>query len=1581
MIIRLLLLFFMALSTALAQDLKPEDSTSPEAPPALSNSFELNKLIIKLDEKAFNSTTSNSKNLTLVNRFSINNIDRIIEKYNVKLIKQLFPVFEKTPKSEKRIALSRIFEITFEGDFNILYIINELSKLSEVEYAEPRYIQILDEIPNDTFYDSLFALPQIQANLAWDIHKGENNSNPIVIGINDSGVEWFHSDLVHNLFNNLGEDADGDGSVIEFVGGIWRFDTGDVNGIDDDNNGKIDDFIGWNFYTDDGSIENNPYADADNNHGTHVSGIAAGRTNNNNGIASVSWNVKFLPTKHGSNAGGSSVYNTYDGLVYLADMGVDVVNCSWGSYASAQSNKEIIDYCLSEGIVVFASAGNGNSEHWHYPSGYAGVISVASVNKDDGRSYYSDYGLDVDVSIPGGDSRNDIMIKSTVPNNTYSYLQGTSMASPLAAGAFALLKSYRNDWTNEQLIKQLLGASDNIDTENPEFEGQLGYGRVNIYKALDEPQTDISKKLKITLNSFSFVDENGNNLLEPGENVQINAKIINKNPYYGSDNLAYNFTTISGQLNINNATGNLSIGANGDDADILNVSFDIAEVDEVNDFVIKLTFTNPDGIEIGNTFDLSYSTPNYFYGWGRNNYGQMGDGSNNGKNIPTKSISNDEWLTISVHEMHSLGIKKDSTLWAWGRNNYGQLGNGATVNSSSPIQIGNDKWVSISAGAYHSLGVKSDGTLWAWGYNAYAQLGDNTITNRNIPTKIGSSSNWKSVSAGYWYSTAIQKDGTLWAWGNNFYGQLGKNNTTTSYVPTKVGSDNDWAEITCGFGHNVALKTNGTLWAWGYNEYGQLGDGTYINRYLPVMIDYKGSWNSLSSKYYHNIAVKNDGTLWGWGNNGNGQIGDSPLTKINRITRIGTDNNWKDAAAGFFHNVALKYNGSVWSAGYGGNSSLGNNQTVSSSQPTKLYGFFNAKSVYAGYLNSIAIQGKGEIAPLNPVALLSPINKKEKLSTNLKLRWIGEPNALNYEVQVDDNQDFSSSVINEQISITELEAINLDNNKEYYWRVRVINQENQIGNWSEVWKFKTTSQLPNAILYASGENSKGLLADSTYEDRNYQDKISNFNDWVQLSGGYSTIMGVRRNGTLWGWGTNEYAQLGDNTFTERLKPVQAAREETDWDKVASGFYHTMAIKKDGTLWATGNNSQGLFGDGTYSNSAQFRKIGFDEDWQTVSTFFDFVAAIKSDGTLWAWGVNSGTLGDGTFISKNAPVKIGNSSNWLDVSVGYRHTIALKNDGTIWAWGHNNTGQLGDNSVINRTSPIQVGNDNDWIAISAGEYYNLAQKSDGTIWAWGYNAFGQLGDGSLTNRFVPTKINNSNDWVEFSANFKHSLAVKSDGSLWAWGLNESGQIGDTTNTNRLSPKKIGNSTEWLSVFRGDNISLSLMQGSDISEQTIYLNQGWNLISINVQPQEPDSINRVLNNINDNLLIAKNISGAVYIPTYNINTIGKWDVTQGYQIYMNAKDTLIATGTQIDPSNTPVQLKAGWNMISYLRNSELSAELAFESISDNENLLIAKTIEGTVYIPTYGINTIGNLKPGKAYRIYVLSSDTLIYPANE
>lgn len=198
--------------------------------------------------------------------------------------------------------------------------------------------------------------------------------------------------------------------------------------------------------------------------------------------------------------------------------------------------------------------------------------------------------------------------------------------------------------------------------------------------------------------------------------------------------------------------------------------------------------------------------------------------------------------------------------------------------------------------------------------------------------------------------------------------------------------------------------------------------------------------------------------------------------------------------------------------------------------------------------------------------------------------------------------------------------------------------------------------------------------------------------------------------------------------------------------------------------------------------------------KTAAGYYHSVA-LKSNGTLWAWGGNQwGQLGDGTTTNKYSPVQIGTDNNWVSVAAGIYHTVALKSDGTLWAWGNNQYGQLGDGTTTNKYSPEQIGTDNNWASVTAGDYHTVALRSGGTcgdtLWAWGYNGEGELGDGTTTQRNSPVQIGTDNNWMSVTAGPYHAVAIKSDNTLWTWGFNLQGQLGDGTTTDKHSPVQIG-----------------------------------------------------------------------------------------------------------------------------------------------------------------------------------------------
>ena len=254
-----------------------------------------------------------------------------------------------------------------------------------------------------------------------------------------------------------------------------------------------------------------------------------------------------------------------------------------------------------------------------------------------------------------------------------------------------------------------------------------------------------------------------------------------------------------------------------------------------------------------------------------------------------------------------------------------------------------------------------------------------------------------------------------------------------------------------------------------------------------------------------------------------------------------------------------------------------------------------------------------------------------------------------------------------------------------------------------------------------------------------------------------------------------------------------------WASVSAGYYYSVAIKNDGTLWAWGRNSGGQLGDGTTVSKKVPTRIGSANNWTAVSAGGGTTVAIKADGTLWAWGAYPG---DGTTVAKRVPTQIGGSANWASVSAGGTHALATKTDGTLWAWGTNTAGQLGNGFAgPDWKVPTQIGSATTWAAVSAGHEHSVAIRTDRTLWGWGYNRSGQLGDGTTVSKNVPTRIGTGATWASVSASSYSTHATKTDGTLWAWGSGSYGILGDGTTADKAVPTQIGAATNWAAVSAG------------------------------------------------------------------------------------------------------------------------------------------------------------------------------------
>ncbi|MBX3043757.1 MAG: S8 family serine peptidase [Candidatus Kapabacteria bacterium] len=439
---------------------------------------------------------------------------------------------------EQARSLERYYKVMIDQSIPIEKIIAGLKRDPNVELVEYSYVYEPYDVPNDALYNTLQHLPQIKAEEAWQIHKGENGPE-VIIGIHDTGCQWDHPDLFANLHINYDEWTNQNEPLFVQQGSRLVINPLAVNGEDSDGNGYIDDVIGYNFYPYDTTPRNDPYGSTSNTHGTHVAGIAAGVTNNDVGIAAISYNVKFIATRHSALSGAQYLYAVDQGLWYMAAAGVDVVNMSWGGGGFSFMMAELFHYLDDIGVTLISSAGNSNRDEILYPNSYPKVMSIASVASSDARAYYSTYGIQVDVSSPGGDAYVDGGINSTYPLNTYRKLQGTSMAGPLVAGLAGLIKSYKPNWTPLQIRKQIAGTADDIYPVNPSLTGKLGAGRINAYRSLTETNVTVSTEPRLALLDVDYYNQDGSQSINPGDIVYIDALMRNFNMFHDAGALVF----------------------------------------------------------------------------------------------------------------------------------------------------------------------------------------------------------------------------------------------------------------------------------------------------------------------------------------------------------------------------------------------------------------------------------------------------------------------------------------------------------------------------------------------------------------------------------------------------------------------------------------------------------------------------------------------------------------------------------------------------------------------------------------------------------------------------------------------------------------------------------------------------------------------------------------------------------------------------------------------------------------------------------------------------------------------------------
>jgi serine protease len=416
-------------------------------------------------------------------------------------LSQKFPhATPPNPEIQGSVDLGAIYQFQVPTPANLAKARAVLLGTGAVEYVEPLYIREPLYQPNDPLSDSTnyaqYYLRLIKAYRAWDITKGDTT---MVIGIVDTGMRPTHEDLVHQIKYNYADP---------------------INGVDDDKDGYIDNFRGWDM----ANGNNDPtYNDDHATHGSQVAGVAAAQTDNGKGVAGVGFSCKFLPIQifAGTTTG---TFAGYEGIAYAADHGCKVINMSWGGAGGySRFEQDVCTYAtVNKDAVLVAAAGNTNAELTFYPASYDHVLSVAATDGSDAKAGFATYSRSVGIAAPGAEMRvvNGLYTYSYAGNvdSDYWVSTGSSVATPQVSGAAALVRVRFPQLTAEQVQAQLRQSADTAIYSlpaNAAYRGKLGSGRLNVARAVAALQ---QREARIVTSTFAPARPTG---YAPGDTMQL----------------------------------------------------------------------------------------------------------------------------------------------------------------------------------------------------------------------------------------------------------------------------------------------------------------------------------------------------------------------------------------------------------------------------------------------------------------------------------------------------------------------------------------------------------------------------------------------------------------------------------------------------------------------------------------------------------------------------------------------------------------------------------------------------------------------------------------------------------------------------------------------------------------------------------------------------------------------------------------------------------------------------------------------------------------------------------------------------
>ncbi len=571
--------------------------------------------------------------------------------------------------------------------------------------------------------------------------------------------------------------------------------------------------------------------------------------------------------------------------------------------------------------------------------------------------------------------------------------------------------------------------------------------------------------------------------------------------------------------------------------------------------------------------------------WGRNNLGQLGDGTTTDRTAPVAVSGLSSGVrAIDAGYAFTCALTHAGQVLCWGSNFAGQLGDGTTIDRTEPVAViglGNDT-SAIAAGGGHTCVRTAGGQALCWGYNGSGQLGDGTTINRLSPVSVsGLTDNSLVIDTGSSHTCAQTASGEVKCWGWNEYGQVGSGIQQNHSIPVDVvGLDGVILGISLGDTHTCAIQDNGRIKCWGRNAEGQLGDGTTLDRAAPTAIPGLNSGSvTIAAGAYHTCALNHGGQALCWGSNLYGQLGDGTLTT--RFMPWGVSGLNGSAYAidgGFYHTCALTSAGGVKCWGYNSYGQLGDGTHTDRVAPVDVVGLNSgARAIAAGDYHSCAIAANGRV-----------------------VCW-GENSA---------GQLGNGTMINQN---TPVDVIDLGGH------VLALTAGGQ----------HSCALTDTGAVKCWGRNDFGQLGDGTNTNRTAPVEVAGLTGGVRaVSAGHMHTCAVMTTGSVKCWGRNGNGQLGDGTKRDRNTPVDVSGLTSGAQDVASARDHTCALLETGGMKCWGDNRYGQLGNNSQTTrTTPVDVLGLNGRAQALSAGDGHTCAVTDDGAAWCWGNNgTGQLG-------------------------------------------------------------------------------------------------------------------------------------------------------------------------------------------------------------------------------------------------------------------------------------------------------------------------------------------------------------------